>query len=244
VACTASRYKGRHAQKLHDLLKDLFREEGQVHVLQEDDGWEESEEAWELGEAGDMIVGAVRQEEEHSWQEACEAWEAPEWGVRASIHQVGASGVEEVGPKEARGEEQSGAEPDGLLVEGDEREYILELLMREAPPNMEAEAHPARAELVALTGKRKRNLGKKLRKKLKMAKITAIRETRKVKVTREARGEKGSAVPVEARELRAGGGNPADKKQGDRGPSSSPTSTSGRECTGYQEPVYSRGRRC
>jgi hypothetical protein len=41
VACTASGCKGRHAQKLHDLLKDLFREEGQVHVLQEDDGWEE-----------------------------------------------------------------------------------------------------------------------------------------------------------------------------------------------------------
>jgi hypothetical protein len=111
-----------------------------------------------------------------------------------------------------------GAEPDGLLVEGDKREYILELLMREAPPNMEAGAHPARAELVALTGKRKRNLGKKLRKKLKMAKITAVRETRKVKMTQEARSEKGSAVPGKARELRAGGGDPVDKKQGDRGP--------------------------
>ncbi len=94
-ACTASGCKGRHAQKLHDLLKDLFREEGQVHVLQEDDGWEESDEAWEWGEAGDMIVGAVRHEEEHSWQEACEVWEAPEWGARASIHQVGALGLEE-----------------------------------------------------------------------------------------------------------------------------------------------------
>jgi hypothetical protein len=227
------RVQGKHAQKLHDLLKDLFCEEGQVHVLQEDDGWEESEEAWELGEAGDMIVGAVRQEEEHSWQEACEAWEAPEWGIRASIHQVGAVGMEEVGPKEARGEEQSGAEPDGLLVEGDEREYILELLMRETPPNVEAGAHPARAELVTLTGKRKRNLGKKLRKKLKMAKIRAIKETRKVKVTQEARGEKGPATAVGASKSSAGGGSPVDRKQGDRGPSSSPTSTSGRECTRY-----------
>jgi hypothetical protein len=72
VACTAFGCKGRHAQKLHDLLKDIFREEGQVHVLQEDDGWEESEEAWELGGAEGMIVGAVRQEEEYSWQDACE----------------------------------------------------------------------------------------------------------------------------------------------------------------------------
>ncbi len=72
-----------------------------------------------------------------------------------------------------------------------------------------------------------------------MAKITAIRETRKVKMTQEARGERGSAIPIKARELRVRDGDPADKKQGDRGPSSSPTSTSGRECTGYQEPVYS-----
>jgi hypothetical protein len=49
-------------------------------------------------------------------QEACEAWEAPEWGVKASIHQVGALGLEEAEPREAREEEQSGAEPDGLLV--------------------------------------------------------------------------------------------------------------------------------
>jgi hypothetical protein len=35
--------RGRHAQKLHELLKDILREEGLVHVLQEDDGWEESE---------------------------------------------------------------------------------------------------------------------------------------------------------------------------------------------------------
>jgi hypothetical protein len=225
VACTASGCKGRHAQKLHDLLKDLFREEGQVHVLQEDDGWEESEEAWELGEAGGMIVGAVRQDEEHSWQEACEAWEAPGEDIRASIHQVRASEVEGDGPEEAHEDEQSEDEPDGLLVEGDEREYILELLMREATPNVEAGAHPARAELVTLTGKRKRNLGKKLRKKLKMARNTAIRETRKERVARGAGDEKGPAVTAAARELEAKGKNPADRKQGDRGPSSDPTST-------------------
>jgi hypothetical protein len=66
VACMASGCRGRHAQKLHDLLKDILREEGQVHMLQEDDGWEESEEAWELGGAEGMIVGAVRQEEEYN----------------------------------------------------------------------------------------------------------------------------------------------------------------------------------
>ncbi len=107
-----------------------------------------------------MIVGAVRQDEEHSWQEACEAWEAPEGDVRASIHQVRASGVEGDGPEEAHEDEQHEAELDGLLVEGDEREYILELLMREAPPNVEAGAHPARAELVTLTERGRETSGR------------------------------------------------------------------------------------
>jgi hypothetical protein len=154
VACTASGCKGRHAQKLHDLLKDIFREEGQVHVLQEDDGWEESEEAWELEEAEGMIVGAVRQAEGFSWQDACEAWEAQGGEMRASIHQVKADGVGKDGPEEVDVHEQSEAESDGLLVEGDEREYILELLLREAPSDAEAGVHPARAEPVTLTGKK------------------------------------------------------------------------------------------
>jgi hypothetical protein len=43
VACTALSCKGRHIQKLHDFLKDMFREENQVHVVHGDDEWEESE---------------------------------------------------------------------------------------------------------------------------------------------------------------------------------------------------------
>ncbi len=99
--------------------------------------------------------------------------------MKASIHQVRAVEEGEGRPGEADENEQSEAESDGLLVEGDEQEYILELLMREVSPNVEAGANPARAELVTLTGKRKRNLGKKLRKKLKMARNTVVRETRK-----------------------------------------------------------------
>jgi hypothetical protein len=122
-----------------------------------------------------MIVGAVRQEEEHSWQDACEAWEAQDGEMKASVHQVRADGVE-IGHGEDNTDEQSEAESEGLLVEGDEREYILELLMREVPLNVEAGVHPTRAELATLRGKRKRNLGKKLRKRLKMAKSAAIKE--------------------------------------------------------------------
>jgi hypothetical protein len=71
VACTTPSCKGRHIQKLHDFLKDVFREENQVHIVHGDDGWEESEEAWELGEEEMMIVGTVQQEEDCSWQDAC-----------------------------------------------------------------------------------------------------------------------------------------------------------------------------
>jgi hypothetical protein len=43
VACPVTNCKGRHIQKLHDFLKDVFREESQVHVVHGDDEWEESE---------------------------------------------------------------------------------------------------------------------------------------------------------------------------------------------------------
>ncbi len=207
-----------------------------MHVLQEDDGWEESEEDWELEEAEGMIVGAVCQEEMHSWQEACEAWEAPEVDMGASIHQVRAAGVEEGELEGTDQDEHLGTELDGLLVEGDEREYILELLMREAPPSVEVGVHPAKAELATLTSKRKRNLGKKLHKKLKMARSTATREAKKEGKAQEAGRGRGPAATAGARGLWAEGRTSASKKQGDRGPSSVPTSTSGRECSGHQEP--------
>ncbi len=74
VARVASSCKGRHIQKLHDFLKDVFREENRVHVVHGDDGWEESDEAWELGEEEMMIVGTVQQEDDCSWQDACDSW--------------------------------------------------------------------------------------------------------------------------------------------------------------------------
>ncbi len=157
VACTASGCRGRHAQKLHDFLKDVFREEGRVHVLQEDDEWEESEEAWELGEAEAMIVGMVHQEAEYSWQDACDPWAAQNGETESWVHQVGVSGTEakqkrkdqrrEVGEASQRDEQ---LEAEDLLVEGDEREYVLELLMREAPPSQHASVHPAKVDITTL----------------------------------------------------------------------------------------------
>jgi hypothetical protein len=152
VACTASNCKGRHIQKLHDFLKDVFREESQVHVVHGDDGWEESEEAWELGEEEMMIVGTVQQEDDCSWQVASKSWLEQDEEVAVGVYQVGTCQSADEPPLETgRGaakhppmghREEAEVMEDGwqapgpgdLLIEGEEGEYFLELLMREALP--------------------------------------------------------------------------------------------------------------
>jgi hypothetical protein len=143
----------KHIQKLHELLKDVFQEENQVHLVHGDDGWEESEEAWEVdGEEEMMIVGTIQREDNYSWQDASKSWleqdEEEEDGTYYVGTCQGTSGV----PPEAREkqcstvvcpptEEYENAEteegswwtpgPEDLLIEGEEREYFLKLLMRE-----------------------------------------------------------------------------------------------------------------
>jgi hypothetical protein len=129
-------------------------------------------------------------------------------------------------------DEQSEAEAEGLLVEGEEREYILELLMREAPPNLQASVHPARIELATLKGKRKRNLGKKLCKRLKMAKSAAIKEPKKEGKADAAERRRGQATTDLTRKPEAKGGGPGDKEQDRRSWPTASTSTSGGECSG------------
>ncbi len=128
--------------------------------------------------------------------------------------------------------EQSEAEAEGLLVEGEEREYVLELLMREVPPNLLAGVHPAKAEFTTLKGKRKKNLGKKLRKRLKMAKSAAIKEPKKEKKADGAKRRRGQANTNLSRNLEARGGGSVDKKQVERSQSTAPPPTSGGECSG------------
>ncbi len=54
-----------------------------------DDGWEESEEAWELAEEEMMIVGTVQQEEDCSWQDASKSWMEQDEEMEAGVYQVG-----------------------------------------------------------------------------------------------------------------------------------------------------------
>jgi hypothetical protein len=64
-----------HIWKLHELLKDIHKEEGQVHLVQGDDEWEEPEDDWTIdGEEEAMIVGTIQEEDDGSWQEASSSW--------------------------------------------------------------------------------------------------------------------------------------------------------------------------
>jgi hypothetical protein len=186
-----------------------------------------------------MIVGTVHQEVEYSWQDACNTWAAQDGETEAGVHQVGVSGVG-TGQKEKdqckevneanRGDEQP--EAGGLLVEGEEREYILELLMREVPPSQPASIHPPRVEIATLKGKKKRNLGKKLRKRLKLAKGAAIKESRKEGKVNSAGGGKNQVTSNLPRNPEVKGRGLADRERDRRGQLAASPPTSGGECSG------------
>jgi hypothetical protein len=173
VACAALGCKGRNIQKLHDFLKDVFREENQVHVVHGDDGWEESDEAWELGEKEMMIVGTVQQEDDCSWQDACNAWMEQDEEVAVGVHQVRAcqevvkqSAVGQCKKASTIGEGEKAPEPDGLLLEGEEQEYFLELLMRRASPERPKARQATESRAIPIKSKEKKKNRKKEKKTL------------------------------------------------------------------------------
>ncbi len=117
-------------------------------------------------------------------------------------------------------------------MEGEEREYVLELLMREVPPNQHASVHPTKVEITTLKGKKKRNLGKRLRKKLKLAKGRTAKEPRKEGTASTAGGRESQVISnlpcnpeVKGRGL---SGRERDRRNQ---PAASPP-TSGGECSG------------
>ncbi len=120
----------------------------------------------------------------------------------------------------------------GLLVEGEEQEYFLELLMRKVPPSQPMVTPPPKVEANTLKGKKKRNLGKKLRKKLKLPKGATRKEPRR----------EGGADPVGGGERQVASDlfhNPEAKGRGlagggreKGGQTTASPSTSGGECSG------------
>ena len=192
-----------------------------------------------MGEVEAMIVGTVHQEVGCSWQDACDTWAAQNGGMEAGVHQVEASGVEE-GPvegdqcKKSDEAEQDDEQPEmgGLLVDGEEREYILELLMREVPSSQPTGASSPRVEVNALKGKRKRNLGKRLRKKLKLSRGAAIREPRKEEKASSSRNEERQAASNHPHDPKAKDRGLAGRERGKGGQTAALSPTSGGECSG------------
>jgi hypothetical protein len=258
VACTASNCKGRHIQKLHDFLKDVFREENQVHVIYGDDGWEESEEAWELVEKM-MIVGTVQQEEDCSWQDASKSWMEQDEGMAVGVYQVGtcqgASGVATKTGEEAAGQppadhcreagvteaEWQAPGPDDLLLEGEEGEYFLELLMRKASSEQPKADRPVEGK-EDLKGKAASAKGKEKKK----SKKKALKEGKAVKEYGAREEGKGAACPTSNQEKQTAPdllSNPEAKGRGlvagnrvEEEPATGSQTTSRGECSGQKMP--------
>ncbi len=157
-------------------------------MLHGDDGWEESEEAWELGGEEMMIVGTVQQEEDYNWQDACKSWMEQDEEVTVGVHQVGtrqdAAGAKKEAARQPPASQckktgvmevsKKTPEPDDLLLEGEEQEYFLELLMRRASPERPKasqsaegmkdsgnETASAKSQEKGEAGKRKKRLSRK-----------------------------------------------------------------------------------
>ncbi len=168
-----------------------------------------------------MIVGAVRQEDESSWSDTCDAWAALDEEAEAGIYQVKA---EEAGPSEDDPEE-------GLLVEGEEREYVLELLLRETSLGAQVNDQSVRLEPASSTSKRKKSLGKKHHKKAKVIKKISSKAAQGGEESPaggggESLGPRGRPCNPETQ----GGGAAAGERDGDD-QSTPPLPTLGRECS-------------
>ncbi len=258
VACTAPGCKRKHIQKLHDFLKDLFREKSQVHMVYGDDGWEESEEAWDLGGEEEIIVGTVQQEDDCSWKDACKSWAEQDEGAEVGVYQVGTcqgvTGAEAGADKqpsagqckeaEAVGVGEMASEADDLVLEGEEQEYFLELLMRRVSPERQQKGQTASnksssKEKVAVSkGREKRRSKKKERKTLKKSEAGggAKGRGRKEKAKSPACNREEQATLNLLNNPEAKGGGPGASQHGEEKQVTRSQETSGGECSGQKTP--------
>ncbi len=227
-----------------------------------DDEWEESEEAWELAEEEMMIVGAVRQEEDCSWQDACKSWMEQDEEVAVGVYQVGTcqgpaevtAGTEKEAVEQssvsqckkaeiAEGSEQASRSGD-LLLDGEEREYFLELLMRKASPerpkadqpaegreNSKSEVAPAKGEKV----KRSKKKEKKALKKSRVAGGDGGRGGKKSAADLTSNPEKQTALNLFNNPEAKGRGLIASDRE-KKEPVTRPQTTSRGECSGQKMP--------
>ncbi len=193
-----------------------------------DGGWEESDEAWELGEEEMVIVGTVQQEDDCSWQDACNAWTDQDEEVVVRVHQVEAgremSERAAVGQCKGADTAEGGEKPpelEDLLVEGEEQEYFLELLMRGASPDRLKESLPTRSETIPTKDRKDKSKGKKVRRK-NLAKKAANKAAKEEGAANSASGRERQVAPNPVHNPEAKGRGLAETDQQKKGRATGP----------------------
>jgi hypothetical protein len=135
-------------------------------------------------------------------------------------------------------------EPDGLLLEGEEQEYFLELLMRRASPERLKASRPTegrddlKSEAVAAKGKEKKKNKRKEKKALgkSLAGKEAGGQEKEVRTTGQADGLERQQAPDLASNPEAKGRGLVDSSQEKKEQAMRPQATSGGECSGQKTP--------
>ncbi len=135
-------------------------------------------------------------------------------------------------------ESEKAPEPDGLLLEGEEQEYFLELLMRRASPERPKASQPTKSKAAPAKGKE----GKKNRKKEKkalgkgLAGRVADGRVKEERATSLADGLEKQPAPDLANNPEAKGRGLAEGNQEKKEQATGPQATSGGECSGQKTP--------
>ncbi len=122
-------------------------------------------------------------------------------------------------------------ETEGLLIEGEEREYVLELLLREASIGTCVSNQPAIAKPAISKSKRKRNLEKRLLKRARMTGGVTAKTPRKDGERAGGGGEVKHAVKDRPCNPETRGRGAAKEEHSRERQPARPPSTSGRECS-------------
>jgi hypothetical protein len=220
-------------------------------MVHRDDEWEESDEAWELGEEEMMIVGTVQQEDDCSWQDACNSWMEQDEEVAAGVYQVTMcqeaakqSTAGQCKKANAVGGNEEDPEPEGLLLQGEEQEYFLEHLMRTVLPERPKASRPTESkddfESKAATakGKERKRGRKKERKALEESKAEkkVNRQEKKAGATNQASRPVRQTAPDLANNPEAKGRGLVDGDCEKKEQVTGPQPTSGGECSGQKTP--------
>jgi hypothetical protein len=109
-ACGVPECEGRHAMRLHELLKDIYGEKSQVHLVQGSDGWRTPEVAWMVDEPEEedetMFVNTVQQGGS-DWRESDDSWlelNGGEGGEIGGVYCIGACLGKAAPHREPRGD--------------------------------------------------------------------------------------------------------------------------------------------